>query len=384
MAYNVLKGIVEGSVDQHADQEIDGIKVFKSTISASMFYDTDAKSPCATENNVAVKKLSSDTKFGILTYQGEKIAKSNYNLTFDGLVLRTDKAIIKSIVGSGEELKNVPAEHLSGKVQAKSINYGSGLEEYRTELKVKVSEGIKCDDDGLSLNLAPNGALDVRNQKLFINPDNSLNIQDKGQNVSDSDLLLIYDASRGEVRHTTLKNLYDGFVNLKVPHAAGAKNSVQVKGNKAFEGNQNFTYDAANKTVAVKGTTKTTNLQVAQNLESNNKLLINGALYGTIKTIDSAQYMVEDTDNTLLFNTSDNAITVTLPLAKENAGRILTIKKICDDQEKYRIRGSNILKVMTNGELIDFTSEFILKSNYSIRTLQSDGNKWWIINRVGS
>ena len=37
MAYNVLKGAVEGSVDQHADQEIDGVKVFKSTISASVF-----------------------------------------------------------------------------------------------------------------------------------------------------------------------------------------------------------------------------------------------------------------------------------------------------------------------------------------------------------
>lgn len=55
MAYNVLKGMVEGSVDQHADQEIDGIKIFKNTISASMFYDTDAKSPCATENNVGIK-----------------------------------------------------------------------------------------------------------------------------------------------------------------------------------------------------------------------------------------------------------------------------------------------------------------------------------------
>ena len=29
MAYNVLKGAVEGSVDQHADQEIGGVKVFK-------------------------------------------------------------------------------------------------------------------------------------------------------------------------------------------------------------------------------------------------------------------------------------------------------------------------------------------------------------------
>ena len=35
MAYNILKGSVEGSVDQHGDQEIDGIKVFKSTISAN-------------------------------------------------------------------------------------------------------------------------------------------------------------------------------------------------------------------------------------------------------------------------------------------------------------------------------------------------------------
>ena len=29
MAYNVLKGVIEGSVDQYADQEIDGIKIFK-------------------------------------------------------------------------------------------------------------------------------------------------------------------------------------------------------------------------------------------------------------------------------------------------------------------------------------------------------------------
>ena len=57
MAYNVLKGIVEGSVDQHADQEISGIKVFKNTISASVFYDTDADSPCATLKDVAIKEI---------------------------------------------------------------------------------------------------------------------------------------------------------------------------------------------------------------------------------------------------------------------------------------------------------------------------------------
>ena len=57
MAYNILKGVVEGSVDQYADQEIDGVKVFKNTISASVFYDTDAQSPCATMKDVAITRL---------------------------------------------------------------------------------------------------------------------------------------------------------------------------------------------------------------------------------------------------------------------------------------------------------------------------------------
>ena len=57
MAYNLFKGVVEGSVDQYGDQEIDGVKIFKNTISASVFYDTDAQSPCATIKNVAIEKI---------------------------------------------------------------------------------------------------------------------------------------------------------------------------------------------------------------------------------------------------------------------------------------------------------------------------------------
>ena len=57
MAYNVLKGNVEGSVDQHGDQEINGVKVFKNTVSASVFWDTDSQSPCATMKDVAIKKI---------------------------------------------------------------------------------------------------------------------------------------------------------------------------------------------------------------------------------------------------------------------------------------------------------------------------------------
>ena len=83
MAYNLFKGTVEGSVDQHGDQEISGIKIFKSTISASVFYDTDAQSPCATENNVALITIEQETQGGILVYKGDKVARTNRYLRLD-------------------------------------------------------------------------------------------------------------------------------------------------------------------------------------------------------------------------------------------------------------------------------------------------------------
>ena len=168
MAYNVLKGNVSGSVDQHGNQEIDGIKTFLNVVSASMFYDTDAQSPCATENNVAIKTLKADTQHGILTYEGDGVAKSHYNLSFDGITLRTDKAIINSLSGDGSGLLNVPAQYLSGKLLAKSINLGNGLEDHRDLLKVKTNEGLPADEEGLSLNLLPNGGLSIKNNKLSI------------------------------------------------------------------------------------------------------------------------------------------------------------------------------------------------------------------------
>ena len=384
MAYNVLKGMVEGSVDQHADQEIDGIKIFKNTISASMFYDTDAKSPCATENNVGIKKLSSEAKFGILTYQGEKIAKSNYNLTFDGLVLITDKAIIKSLSGSGEGLKNVPAEFLSGKLQAKTINYGPGLDDRRGVLKVKTSSGIVCGEDGLSVEIHPNSALDFKNKRLVIDPSNTLNVQEGGQNISDADFLLLYDSSRGEVRHSSFKNFYDGFVNLKIPRADGNRNCVQFKGIKTFEASQDFTFEPSAKTLTVKGLTRTDNLRVSQNIESNNKILMNGSVYKGIKVVTDAHYDFDDTDNTVLFSPTKHKIVATLPPAKENAGRVIVVKQICAEDDRYKIARMHGVTIKTGGELIDFSQEVTLKSNYSIRTFHCDGSNWWIINRSGS
>ena len=60
MAYNVLKGKVVGSVDQHGDQEIDGVKIFKNTVSASAFYDIDAKAVCVTARDLPIKSFQKE------------------------------------------------------------------------------------------------------------------------------------------------------------------------------------------------------------------------------------------------------------------------------------------------------------------------------------
>tara|TARA_R110002020_G_scaffold435702_5_gene645921 strand:+ start:3157 stop:4305 length:1149 start_codon:yes stop_codon:yes gene_type:complete len=382
MAYNVLKGAVEGSVDQHGDQEIDGIKVFKNVVSASVFYDTDAQSPCATENKVAVERIVSEKAGAILTYQGNKKAQCHYNLLFDGRTLHTDNAVISRITGSGCGLRDLPADKLLGVVPAHSINYGSGLEEYKHKLRVNAGEGISVNSDGTSVALLPNGGLGTKSRKLTLDPENALNIKENGQNLSDPDLLLVYDATRREIRYTTMQNLYDGFLNFKVPHPGGSKNSIQFKGAKEFDGNSNFTFEPQNSTATLKGTFRSLALHVSKKIQSNGDLEINGALYKNVKVTSDVNYDFQDTDNTVLFDTTDANIVATLPPAKKNPGRVITVKKICEN--KYKLISSYHLKIKSDGGKIDFSSEITLKSNYSVRTFHSDGSSWWVINKSGT
>jgi hypothetical protein len=384
MAYNVLKGTVEGSVDQHADQEINGVKVFKNTVSASVFYDTDAQSPCATVNKVALEELTTTNKAGILTYEGNKTAKAHRNLVFDGKNLKTDNAVFNTITGSAGGLTNIPANKLAGKVPGQSINFGLGLEASKTYLKIKKHDGVKLTEEGLTLDLATNGGVNFNNGKLQIDPHNALDVAAGGQNVSDEDTILIYDSSRSELRYTTFKNLYDNYVNFKVPHAAGSTNAIQVKGRKSFESSENFTYNLTNNTLTVKGKTNTLSAEIGKELKSNGETHINGSIFKSIKCINSKNYEIQDTDNTVLLDTTNNSITVTLPSAKENYGRVITVKTMVDENQKYKIRSNNVVKIRTEGELIDFATEITLKSNYSSRTLHSDGVKWWVTNANGS
>ena len=76
-----------------------------------------------------------------------------------------------------------------------------------------------------------------------------------------------------------------------------------------------------------------------------------------------------------------NVVNVILPPACNYAGRILTIKKINDNKHSLRSRP---VKVRVQEGSIDFTDEIELKMNYSSRTIQSDGDNWWVVGHKGT
>jgi hypothetical protein len=375
MAYNVLKGIVEGSVDQYGDQEIEGIKVFKSTISASVFYDTDAQSACATMKDVAITKVIGTMKNAVLIFQEDSTLKADYHLTFDGQKLETKNIHAQNFVGSGAGLTNLPHDKFTAPIAGTHIDHGPGLQDVRGTLQLKAGPGLIADDDGLSIGLASTSGLAIRGKNLVIDPTKADSITTGGQNLSDKDVLLVGDVSQGGVHKTTLANLYDNYVNLKIPHAAGETNELQLKGKGGFASAPQLTYDVAQNTLKVEGKIAATSL----NVESG--LTCGGAIISNIKKIKTKLYEVAADDYTVLCDSIKNPITIMLPPACNNNGRILNIKKT--NTNKYNLRSYPVV-IKTQEGSIDISDEIVLKMNYSSRTLQSDGENWWVIGTKGN
>jgi len=375
MAYNVLKGKVDGSVDQHADQEIDGVKIFKSAISASVFYDTDAQSPCATLKDVVVKKIKSQSVGGIMVWDGNGEVATNRKLRFNGDTLTTYNLIAHTLRGSAAGLTNVPSDQFEGEISAKYINHGNGLHNVRGALQVRASGGIKIEDGSVALSINPNSGLMLKGDKLTISPVSTPPINSKGQNLSDDDVLLVSDISRDKVTGTTLRNLYDNYIRLKVPQAAGAKNQVQFKGASGFTSSESLIFDEKQSTLNVSGKVK------GHEIVSSLSLRCNGAVYKNVTKTNEAEYTVESEDYTVICDTSANSVNIQLPAPCNNKGRILIIKKIDSNKHKF---ASNYLKLTCEDGRIDIGSEVTIKMNYSTRTLQCDGENWWIIGSKGS
>lgn len=375
MAYNVLKGVVEGSVDQYGDQEIDGIKVFKNTISASVFYDTDAQSPCATVNEVAFKRLEGKVPNGILTFRGDRLAGTNRGLTFDGTTLKTKHVRAERLFGSGEGLTNIPADAFAGRIAADNIKFGTGLHSVRGDLQIKTSKGVTTTNDGLTVAAAPAGGLSFVNSDLAVDPRNARNIGERGQNLSGDDVMLVHDTSRGEVRHTTLDNLFDAYINVKIPHPAGAENSLQLKAKRGFKASPALTFDVGAKLLNIQGHTLTHTLKVEQDLT------LRGAVYTNVTRVSDEIYEVKQQDYTVIGDTTDNAVKVLLPPACNCRGRVINIKKT--NRNTYKLKTHTLEVGVLEGK-IDFKETIQLKYTYSFMAVQSDGENWWIIGRSGS
>ena len=374
MAYNVLKGIVEGSVDQHADQEIDGVKVFKSTISASVFYDTDAQSPCATMKDVALTKIEGNAANSVLTYNADGTAIANNHLTFHNDTLRANNVEARSFIGSGTKLTDIDINNVIGKISADKVDYGPGLHNVRGALQLQAGAGIALNEEGLSVSFSPVGGIGLLGNKLAIDASKAPQVNKDGQNLSDADLLLVSDISRGTVHSTTIANLYDGYLRFKVPHPAGNVNTVQLQGKNGFNSSPSLSYDTQKSILNVDGRVKADKLEIKESLSCH------GAVYANIKTVNSEVYEIQSDDYTVLCNSQTNPVMVVLPPACNHTGRIIIVKKINADKKTGR---PNPVGVKVLEGTIDSKDKMILKSNQSSRTLQSDGTNWWVIAAKG-
>ena len=377
MAYNVLKGDVAGSVDQHADQEIEGVKVFKNTVSASVFWDTDAQSPCATMKDVAIKKIKGNINNGIIISDKQTGARTHHNLTYntDTETLKTNIVSAKVFAGSGIYLQDIPNDKFVNKISANFVEHGLGLQNLRGKLQIKTNNGLTLDEDGIGLNFSPSPGLSITSNKLSVDPTKLEPVNVSGQNASDSDLLILADVSRGTTVQTSLGNLYSSYIDLKVPHAAGHIGQIQIKGKKEFASSAALTFDSANNTLDVTGKT------VSETLVSKNKTFNQGAVYYNITHISEKSYEVNNNDYTLICDARYNNVNVKLPPAQNNTGRVIVVKK--SDSDKFKLTSNKVVITCEEGR-IDLNDTTEIKMNYSSRTLQSDGENWYIIGTKGS
>ncbi len=377
MAYNVLKGAVEGSVDQHGDQEIGGIKVFKNTISASVFYDTDAESPCATMKDVAIKKIKGNINDGIIIADKQHGARTHHNLTYnsDSQTLDVKNINASTIAGSGIYLHTIPTDKFVSKINANFVDYGSGLQNVRGKLQVKLSQGLFMEEDSLSVAVANNSGLYFEDNKLTTDIAKVEKINLAGQNLSDDDLLLVSDISLGKTKSTTIRNLFDSYINMKIPHASGNKNEIQLKGRTGFESTAAFSFNTDSNSLNVEGKISSINTQIK------NKLVCEGSVYKKIRTVKEENYEVQSDDYTILCDASNNKMNVNLPPPVNNQGRVLIFKKANSNQ--YKLNDNEITLSCKEGK-IDIGNNELIKMNYSSRTLQCDGENWWIIGTKGS
>lgn len=106
-----------------------------------------------------------------------------------------------------------------------------------------------------------------------------------------------------------------------------------------------------------------------------NQFMISSGLRYDIHSTSSATFNMTTVDGRvmILADTSSNAITVNLPAASENSGRVINIK------DKGGNAGTNNITIDPDGsETIDGAASVAINTNYGSMTVLCDGTKWHI------
>jgi hypothetical protein len=354
MAYNVTNDEVkktqddlsEKMLDKHSDQDVSGIKIFTDGVVAQSFALADG-TPL---KPAAVESITNNKQGALLISNGDNTVTAAANLSHEKGILLGGHAIFTTIEASAKKLRDIPSAQLQGKLPLELVDFHAG------------------------------GALGAENNELTIDFENVSFINMLGQTLSDDDTMIVYDTSHSSLRKATLKNFYNTYINSKIHHPGGGKNSLQFKKGAGFGGSASLTFDDTKKTLGVQGDIQTFSVTTSKDATVNGTLVCNGAITQAITTVTN-DYTVQDGDYTILADTTHNKVCLTLPNAASHAGRVLNIKMI--HSSKYSLKTGPLTIDCVDGQL-DYFDDIVLKMARSSRTLQSDGTNWWVINGRGS
>jgi len=334
-------------VDDHSDQKIDGKKTFNSTITAKAFKLKDGREIRPT----AVHTIVNNRASGILISNGDDTITAATNLAWDGSTLSGANLRFNNLYGSAENLIDIPAENLRGTVPAKTLD-------------LRKDSGLAIEDDQLTLSFHTVGSIKMN-----------------GQTLADADSILVYDNSHNLIRKSTLQAFYKDYINSKIHHPTGEQNTLQFKKGSTFGSSRNLTFDDAQNILNIQGQLSTLALKASERVDLTGPLVCTSANHQNITTISSETYEVSDDDYTILVDLSNNHVCLTLPDAALHKGRILNLKAI--HSKKYTLK-SHTLTIKSAGGSIDLFEEIKIKMTTACRSLQSDGENWWVISGRGS
>lgn len=93
-----------------------------------------------------------------------------------------------------------------------------------------------------------------------------------------------------------------------------------------------------------------------------------------VTSISSSTYTIASADYFLAINTSSNTVTLTMPAASSNSGRVLKIKDVGGNAAS-----NNVIINRAASDTIDGSASVVLESPYAAITLVCNGTGWFIL-----